>query len=212
MVVTHGYENRVSRISGLRSPVSLSQSRRLKTHGWCQPVVATPGSFAYPSLNVSSSQTINAVLQGLTEAGSDGIIQVNTGGADYFAGHAVRARATGAIAFAKYVTEVAQSYPITVALHADHCPQDALSTFVLPLIEASEEEVRAGRGPLLQSNMWDGSAVPLEENIDIAADPLPRMRNINSILEIEIEIEIEIEDGDRDRGRGRRRRGRRRAA
>ena len=56
--------------------------------------------FAYPAFNVSSSSTINAVLQGLTEAGSDGIIQVSTGGADFFAGQSVKARASGALAFA----------------------------------------------------------------------------------------------------------------
>ncbi len=93
---------------------------------------AKAGGFAYPAINVSSSQTINSVLQGLTEAGSDGILQVTTGGADYFAGHTVKARATGALAFAKYVTEVAKNYPITVALHTDHCPKDALPGFVLP--------------------------------------------------------------------------------
>lgn len=82
---------------------------------------AKAGGFAYPAINVSSSQTINAVLQGLTEAGSDGILQVTTGGADYFAGHTVKGRATGALAFAAYVTEVAKNYPITVALHTDHC-------------------------------------------------------------------------------------------
>ena len=99
--------------------------------------------FAYPAVNVSSSQTINAVLQGLTEAGSDGIIQVTTGGADYFAGQTVKNRASGAIAFARFATEVAKNYPITVALHTDHCPKPALESFVLPLIAASEEEVKA---------------------------------------------------------------------
>src|SRR5919107_6177455 len=104
---------------------------------------AKAGGFAYPAINVASSQTINAVLQGLTEAGSDGILQVTTGGADYFAGHTVKARAAGALAFAKFATEVAANYPITVALHTDHCPKNALDSFVLPLIAASEEEVKA---------------------------------------------------------------------
>ena len=149
---------------------------------------AKAGGFAYPAINVSSSQTINSVLQGLTEAGSDGILQVTTGGADYFAGQSVKARATGALAFAKFATEVAKNYPITVALHTDHCPKDALPGFVLPLIEASEEEVRAGRNPIFQSHMWDGSAVPLDENIDIAAELLPRMKAINAILEIEVGV------------------------
>ena len=129
---------------------------------------AKAGGFAYPAINVASSQSINAVLQGLTEAGSDGIIQVTTGGADYFAGQTVKARATGALAFAKFATEVAKSYPVTVALHTYHCPKDALAGCVEPLIAASVEEVRAGRNPIFQSHMWDGSAVPLAENIEIA--------------------------------------------
>ncbi|HEV7849594.1 MAG TPA: class II fructose-bisphosphate aldolase [Mycetocola sp.] len=151
--------------------------------------------FAYPAFNVSSSQTINAVLQGLTEAGSDGIIQVTTGGADYFAGHTVKNRAAGAIAFAKFATEVAKNYPITVALHTDHCPKDALDGFVMPLIAASEEEVKAGRNPLFQSHMWDGSAVPLDENLEIAKDMIKRTRAINAILEVEIGVVGGEEDG-----------------
>jgi fructose-bisphosphate aldolase class II len=151
--------------------------------------------FAYPAINVSSSQTINSVLQGLTEAGSDGIIQVTTGGADYFAGQTVKNRASGAIAFAKFATEVAKNYPVTVALHTDHCPKNALDGFVLPLIAASEEEVKAGRNPIFQSHMWDGSAVPLDENISIAQDVLKRMKAINSILEVEIGVVGGEEDG-----------------
>lgn len=151
--------------------------------------------FAYPAFNVSSSQTLNAVLQGLTEAGSDGIIQVTTGGADYFAGHTVKARATGALAFAKLAHEVAKSYPITVALHTDHCPKNALDDFVLPLIAASEEEVKAGRNPIFQSHMWDGSAVPLKENLEIAQDMIKRTKAINAILEVEIGVVGGEEDG-----------------
>ncbi|HEY1529752.1 MAG TPA: class II fructose-bisphosphate aldolase [Galbitalea sp.] len=151
--------------------------------------------FAYPAINVSSSSTINAVLQGLTEAGSDGILQVTTGGADYFAGQTVKNRASGALAFAAFVTEVAKNYPVTVALHTDHCPKDALDGFVLPLIAASEAEVKAGRNPIFQSHMWDGSAVPLEENLKIAKELLPRMRAIHAILEVEIGVVGGEEDG-----------------
>jgi fructose-bisphosphate aldolase class II len=156
---------------------------------------AKSGGFAYPAVNVSSSQTINAVLQGLTEAGSDGIIQVTTGGADYFSGHTVKNRAAGALAFARFATEVAKNYPITVALHTDHCPKDALDGFVIPMIEASEEQVRAGGNPIFQSHMWDGSAIPLNENLDIAKDLLPRMKAINAILEVEIGVVGGEEDG-----------------
>jgi fructose-bisphosphate aldolase class II len=151
--------------------------------------------FAYPAFNVSSSQTIHAVLQGLTEAGSDGIIQVTTGGADYFAGQTVKNRASGALAFAAFAHEVAKNYPITVALHTDHCPKAALAGFVFPLIEASEAEVKAGRNPIFQSHMWDGSAVPLGENLEIAKELLPRMKAINAILEVEIGVVGGEEDG-----------------
>lgn len=156
---------------------------------------AKEGGFAYPAINVSSSQTINAVLQGLTEAGSDGIIQVTTGGADYFAGQTRTARASGALAMAAFATEVAKNYPITVALHTDHCPKNALDTFVLPLLEASEEAVKAGREPIFQSHMWDGSAVPLEENLQIAKELLPRIKNNGQILEVEIGVVGGEEDG-----------------
>ncbi|WP_425844354.1 class II fructose-bisphosphate aldolase [Agrococcus sp. TSP3-2-1] len=156
---------------------------------------AKSNAFAYPAINVSSSSTINAVLQGLAEAGSDGIIQVTTGGADYFAGQSVKNRAGGAIAFARFVTEVAKAYPITVALHTDHCPKDALDGFVMPLLDASEEEVRAGRAPLFQSHMWDGSAVPLEENLEIAKQILPRTHALGQVLEVEIGVVGGEEDG-----------------
>ena len=161
---------------------------------------AKAGGFAFPAINAASSQSVNAVLQGLTEAGSDGILQVTTGGADYFAGHTVKGRADGAIAFAKFATEVAKNYPITVALHTDHCPKPALEDFVLPLIAASEEEVKAGRNPIFQSHMWDGSAVPLDENIEIAKELLPRIKNINAILEVEIGVVGGEEDGVKHEG------------
>jgi fructose-bisphosphate aldolase class II len=156
---------------------------------------AKAGGFAYPAINASSSSTINGILQGLTEAGSDGIIQVTTGGADFFAGQSVKARASGALAFAAFVTEVAKNYPVTVALHTDHCPTNALDDFLLPLITASEAEVAAGRGPIFQSHMWDGSAVPLDENLRVAQQILPRMKAINSILEVEIGVVGGEEDG-----------------
>ena len=156
---------------------------------------AKANGFAYPAVNVSSSQTINAALQGLSEAESDGILQVTTGGADYFSGPTVKARASGALAFAAFVSEVAKNYPVTVALHTDHCPKDALAGFVMPLIEASETEVKAGRNPIFQSHMWDGSAVPLDENLEIAKELLPRMNAIRSVLEVEIGVVGGEEDG-----------------
>ncbi|MHA3722598.1 class II fructose-bisphosphate aldolase [Leucobacter sp. HY1910] len=157
---------------------------------------AKAGAFAFPAVNVSSSQTLNAALQGFAEAGSDGILQVSFGGADYFAGHTVKNRAGGALAFAKYAEEVAKAYDITVALHTDHCPKQHLDSFVLPLLAASEERVKNGDGlPYFQSHMWDGSAVPLGENLEIAKGLLPRMAAAGIILEVEIGVVGGEEDG-----------------
>ena len=156
---------------------------------------AKAGSFAFPAVNVSSSQTLNAALQGFAEAGSDGILQVSFGGADYFAGHTVENRAGGAIAFAKYAEEVAKAYDVTVALHTDHCPKQHLENFVLPLVAASEERVKNGGLPYFQSHMWDGSAVPLGENLDIAKELLPRLAAIDVVLEVEIGVVGGEEDG-----------------
>src|SRR5690348_4244303 len=120
-------------------------------------------SFAFPAINVSSSQTLNAALQGFAEAGSDGIIQVSTGGAEYLSGPTIKNMVTGASAFAAYAHEVAKSYPVNIALHTDHCPKDKLDGFVRPLLAISVERASRGEEPLFQSHMWDGSAVPLDE-------------------------------------------------
>ena len=152
-------------------------------------------SFAYPAINVSSSQTLNAALAGFAEAESDGIIQVSTGGAEYWSGPTVKDMVTGSLAFVAFANEVAKKYPVNVALHTDHCPKDKLDGFVRPLLAASEERVKAGGLPYFQSHMWDGSAVPLEENLEIAQELLARCAAANIILEVEIGVVGGEEDG-----------------
>jgi fructose-bisphosphate aldolase, class II len=152
-------------------------------------------SFAYPAINVSSSQTLNAALQGFTEAGSDGIVQVSTGGAEYASGPTIKNMVTGAVALAEYAHEVAKNYPVNIALHTDHCPKDKLDGYVRPLLAISTERVKAGGLPLFQSHMWDGSAVPLEENLSIADDLLAQTSAANVILEIEVGVVGGEEDG-----------------
>ncbi len=152
-------------------------------------------SFAYPAINISSSQTLNAALQGFTEAGSDGIVQVSTGGADYLSGPTIKNQVTGAAALAAYANEVAQNYPINIALHTDHCPKEKLDGFVRPLLAMSLERVKAGGLPIFQSHMWDGSAVPLEENLSIAGELLEQTSAANVILEIEVGVVGGEEDG-----------------
>jgi fructose-bisphosphate aldolase class II len=152
-------------------------------------------SFAYPAINVSSSQTLNAALAGFAEAESDGIIQVSTGGADYFSGPTVKNMVSGSLAFAAFAEQVAKKYPVNVALHTDHCPKDKLDDFVRPLIAASKERVDAGGLPYFQSHMWDGSAVPLDENLQIAQELLAAAAAARIILEVEIGIVGGEEDG-----------------
>jgi fructose-bisphosphate aldolase class II len=156
---------------------------------------AKAGSFAYPAINVSSSQTLNAALQGFSDAGSDGIIQVSTGGAEYLSGPNVKNMVTGSLAFAAYAHEVAKNYPVNIALHTDHCPKDKLDGFVRPLLAASTERVKAGGTPWFQSHMWDGSAVPLDENLDIARELLGLAKAANVVLEIEVGVVGGEEDG-----------------
>ncbi len=156
---------------------------------------AKAGKFAYPAINVTSSQTANAALQGFAEAGSDGIIQISTGGAEYASGQKVKNMVTGAVALADYVREVAKHYDINIGLHTDHCPKDKLDTYVRPLLQVSEERVAKGLPPVFNSHMWDGSAVPLAENLDIAAELLERTSKLGMILEIEVGVVGGEEDG-----------------
>ncbi|MFD1541672.1 class II fructose-bisphosphate aldolase [Nonomuraea guangzhouensis] len=156
---------------------------------------AKAGGFAYPAINVTSSQTLNAALRGFAEAGSDGIVQVSTGGAEFLSGATVKDMVVGATALAEYARVVAAKYPVTVALHTDHCPKDKLDGFMRPLIDISLERVAKGLDPLFQSHMWDGSAVPLEENLEIAKELLDKCHRANIIMEMEIGVVGGEEDG-----------------
>jgi fructose-bisphosphate aldolase class II len=152
-------------------------------------------SFAFPAINVSSSQTLNAALAGYAEAESDGIIQVSTGGAEYLSGPTVKDMVAGSLAFAAYAREVAKKYPVNIALHTDHCPEPKLDGFVRPLLALSVERVKNGEEPLFQSHMWDGSAVPLEENLQIAEELLEQCAAAKIVLEIEVGVVGGEEDG-----------------
>ncbi len=151
--------------------------------------------FAYPSINVTSSQTLNAALKGFADAGSDGIVQVSTGGAEYASGAGVKDMVTGAVALAEFAHVVAAKYPVHIALHTDHCPKDKLDGYMRPLVEISRERVARGQEPLFQSHMWDGSAVPLDENLQIAQELLAKCAAAQVIMEMEIGVVGGEEDG-----------------
>ncbi|MDJ0320588.1 class II fructose-bisphosphate aldolase [Pseudarthrobacter sp. PS3-L1] len=156
---------------------------------------AKAGGFAFPAVNVTSSQTLNAAIRGFAEAESDGIIQVSTGGAAYWSGASVKNMVTGSLGFAAFAREVAKSYNVNIALHTDHCPKDKLEDFVLPLLAASEEAVKAGRDPIFNSHMWDGSHETLEENLRIGRELLERTAAAKMMLEVEIGTVGGEEDG-----------------
>ncbi len=156
---------------------------------------AKAGKYAYPAINVTSSQTVIAAIQGFAEAGSDGIIQVSTGGAEYASGSTVKNMVTGAAALAEYARVVARHYPVNIGLHTDHCQKEKLDSYVNPLIAISQERVDRGEDPLFNSHMWDGSAVPVEENLLIAEELLARTSRAKLILEIEVGAVGGEEDG-----------------
>ncbi|MDY6870718.1 MAG: class II fructose-bisphosphate aldolase [Actinomycetota bacterium] len=152
-------------------------------------------SFAFPAINCTSSETVNAAVKGFADAGSDGIIQFSTGGAEFASGLGVKEMVTGAVALAEFAHVIAEKYPITVALHTDHCPKDKLDTYVRPLLAISADRVATGGNPLFQSHMWDGSAVPIDENLTIAAELLKHAAAAKIVLEVEIGVVGGEEDG-----------------
>ena len=156
---------------------------------------AKEGGFAYPAINCTSSETVNAAMRGFADAGSDGIIQFSTGGAEFASGTKVKDMVTGAVALAEFAHVVADKYPVNVALHTDHCPKDKLDGYVRPLIALSQDRVDAGQEPLFQSHMWDGSAIDLTENLQIAEELIGKASAAKIVLEVEIGVVGGEEDG-----------------
>lgn len=156
---------------------------------------AKAGQFAYPAINCTSSQTIVAAIRGFAEAESDGIVQVSWGGAEFASGQTLKNMVAGATALAEFAHSIAKHYNVNIALHTDHCPKDQLPGFMEPLLKISQERVAKGLEPLFQSHMWDGSAVPLKENMEISKRMLDESVKARTILEIEIGVVGGEEDG-----------------
>jgi len=156
---------------------------------------AKAGAFAYPAINVSSSQTLIAALRGFAEAQSDGIIQFSWGGAEYASGSTIKNSVDGAVALAEYAHIVAKNYGVNIALHTDHCPVEKLDSFMRPLLDIGAKRIASGLAPLFQSHMWDGSAVSMPENMKIADELIAKSEAARTILEIEIGVVGGEEDG-----------------
>jgi len=155
---------------------------------------AKSGGYAYPAVNVSSSGTLNAALQGYADAGSDGIVQVSTGGGEFASGLA-KDMALGAEALATFARVVGERCPVLIGLHTDHCTADKLDVYLRPLLAISLERRSRGDGPLFNSHMFDGSTLPLEENLGIAVTLLEQCVEADIILEVECGVVGGEEDG-----------------
>ncbi len=156
---------------------------------------AKAGSYAYPAINITSSETLNAALRGFAEAGSDGIVQISFGGGSFASGTYVNSMALGAQAIAEMAHLVADAYPVLIALHTDHCQADKVDTFIRPLLEVTRQRREAGLIPLYQSHMFDGSAIDLDQNLDISEELLEEMQALDVILELEVGVVGGEEDG-----------------
>jgi fructose-bisphosphate aldolase, class II len=155
---------------------------------------ARAAEFAFPAINVTSSETLHAAMNGFAEAESDGIIQISTGGAEFLSGLRNKSMPLGAAALAEFADAVADSYPVNIALHTDHCQPDKVDSYIRPLLAMSRERQSRGEGPLFQSHMLDASELPLEENLALASDLLEECRAVDVILELEIGIVGGVED------------------
>jgi fructose-bisphosphate aldolase class II len=156
---------------------------------------ATAGGYSYAAVNVTSSETLNGALRGFRDAGADGIVQITVGAAEFLSGAGVADALLGARAFAHYARTLAERSPVLIALHTDHCPPDRLDELLLPLIDESAQRVTDGEPPLFNSHMFDGSSLPLSENLCISTDLLRRCKDLGIILEVECGAVGGEEDG-----------------
>lgn len=168
---------------------------------YCKMIdTAYANHYAYPAINVCSIETANAALEGFAEAQSDGIIQVSIGGGEHASGASVKEAALGAISIANHVHLVAEKYNVYVALHTDHCKPSKVDSYVKPLIEETAKRRAKGLPNLFNSHMFDGSELPLKENLAIAKDLLKLCAANEIILEVEAGVVGGVEDGVNNEG------------
>lgn len=155
--------------------------------------------FALPAVNVTSTSTVNAVIETAAKLNSPVIIQFSNGGAHFFAGKGLsnegeKAAIAGAVSGAKHVHALAELYGATVILHTDHAAKNLLP-WIDGLLDAGEQFFKETGKSLYSSHMIDLSEEPIEENIEICKEYLARMSKIGMTLEIELGITGGEEDG-----------------
>ena len=156
---------------------------------------AQQNGFAYPAINIASMTTANAALRAFAEAKSDGIIQVSTGGGEFASGQSVKNGALGAISLAQHLHLMAEQYPVQIALHTDHCQPKKVDSFLRPLIAETAKRRAQGLPNLFSSHMFDGSELPLDENMEISKQLLAECTEQEIILEVEAGVVGGEEDG-----------------
>lgn len=160
---------------------------------------AQENKFAIPSVNCTSSSTVNAALEAARDAKSPLMIQFSNGGSVFYAGKGMgnsgeKAAIAGAIAGAKHVKALAEHYGVPVVIHSDHCAKKLLPWFD-GMLEEDEKHFKEFGTPLFSSHMLDLSEEPLEENVSVCEKYLARMEKINCMLEMELGITGGEEDG-----------------
>ena len=160
---------------------------------------ANENNFAIPAVNVTSTSTVNAVLETARDLNSPVIVQFSNGGAVFFGGKGLsndgqNAAIQGGIAGAHYVHHMAKAYGVSVVLHTDHAAKKLLP-WIDGLLDAGEKHYKEHGQPLYSSHMLDLSEEPIEENIDISSKYFERMYKIGMSLEIELGVTGGEEDG-----------------
>lgn len=161
--------------------------------------LAKKNNFALPAVNVTSSSTVNAVMETAAKLNAPVVLQFSKGGGQFFAGKGLdnsneQAAIAGCVAGAKHVHQLAELYGASVILHTDHCQKKWLP-WIDGLLTEGEKFFKETGKPLFSSHMIDLSEESIEENIDICKSYLERMDKIGMTLEIELGITGGEEDG-----------------
>lgn len=159
---------------------------------------ANENHYALPAVNVVGTNSLNAVLETAAKVNSPVIVQFSNGGGVFYAGKGIsndnqQAAILGSLAGALHVHTMAEAYKVPVILHTDHCAKNLLP-WIDGLLEHGERYYEKNKRPLFSSHMLDLSEEPIEENIEVSAAYLSRMKQ----LEMHIEIELGVTGGEED--------------
>lgn len=137
---------------------------------------AVAGGYAIPAFNFNNMEQMQAIVQAAVETKSPVIMQVSKGARNYANATILRYMAEGAVAYAK---ELGCEKP-EIVLHLDHG-----DTF-----EICKDCIDCG----FSSVMYDGSALPFEENIAITRKVVEYAHKYDVTVEAELGVLAGVED------------------